>query len=145
MTNFRHLIGQKMKWNEWNILCTLRLSWTRKTSWGWWYEWDDTALQTQDSKFEPWRSEAEHATVRARRIHTKLNVYEWTEKKHFVSWKLEGRSTTRSLTFQAGSFSHYTRAPAHLIGQVGRVSVAWRWRNVGQIVIQKCLPDQYHG
>ena len=29
-------------------------------------------LQTQDSKFEPWRSEAEHATSRSRRLPTIL-------------------------------------------------------------------------
>ena len=28
---------------------------------------DNTALQTQDSKFKPWRSEAEHATSRSQR------------------------------------------------------------------------------
>ena len=42
-----------------------RLNWARRISWGW---WDDTFLQTQDSKFEPWRSEAEHATSRSRRL-----------------------------------------------------------------------------
>ena len=26
--------------------------------WGWWDEWDDMHLQTQDAKFEPWRSGA---------------------------------------------------------------------------------------
>ena len=31
-----------------------RLNWTRRISWWWWDEWDDTALQTQDSKFKPW-------------------------------------------------------------------------------------------
>ena len=40
------------------------LNWARGTSWGLWDEWDDTALQTQDSKFKPWRSEVEHATFR---------------------------------------------------------------------------------
>ena len=39
-------------------LCTYRLNWTRQITWGWWGEWDDTALQTQHSKFEPWRSKA---------------------------------------------------------------------------------------
>ena len=53
-------------------LCTYRLNWARRTSWGWWDEWDDTVLQTQDSKFEPWRSEAEHATSRSRRLPTIL-------------------------------------------------------------------------
>ena len=53
-------------------LCTYRLNWARRTSWGWWDDLDDTVLQTQDSKFEPWRSEAEHATSRSRRLPTIL-------------------------------------------------------------------------
>ena len=63
------------KWNESGFrppLCTYRLNWARRTSWGWWDDWDDTVLQTQDSKFEPWRSEAEHATSRSRRLPTIL-------------------------------------------------------------------------
>ena len=50
------------KWNESGFrppLCTYKLNWARRTSWGWWDDWDDTVLQTQDSKFGPWRSEAE--------------------------------------------------------------------------------------
>ena len=46
-------------WNESGFrppLCTYRLNWARRTSWGWWDDWDDTVLQTQDSKFEPWSS-----------------------------------------------------------------------------------------
>ena len=42
------------KWNESGFrppLCTYRLYWARRTSWGWWDDWDDTVLQTQDSKF----------------------------------------------------------------------------------------------
>ena len=61
---------KKMKWNESGFrpaLCTYRLNWARRTSWGWCDDWDDTVLLTQDSKFEPWRSEAEHATYRSRR------------------------------------------------------------------------------
>ena len=49
-----------MKLNESGFrppLCTYRLNWARRTSWGWWDDWDDTVLQTQDSKFEPCRSE----------------------------------------------------------------------------------------
>ena len=49
----------EMKWNESGFrppLCTYRLNWARRTSWGWWNDWDDTVLQTHDSKFEPWRS-----------------------------------------------------------------------------------------
>ena len=69
-----------------------RLTCARRTSWGRWNEWDATALQTDDSKFEPWRSEAEHATSRSRRLPIILNRYEWAGKKHFVSLKLEGQS-----------------------------------------------------
>ena len=66
-----------MKWNESGFrppLCTYRLNWARRTSWGWWDDWDDTVLQTQDSKFVPWRSEAEHATSRSRRLPTILTT-----------------------------------------------------------------------
>ena len=40
--------------NEWGFrppLCTYRLNWAMGISWGWWDEWDDTALQTHDSKW----------------------------------------------------------------------------------------------
>ena len=66
---------KSQQWNESGFkppLCTYRLNWARRTSWGWWDDWDDTVLQTQDSKFEPWWSEAEHATSRSRRLPTIL-------------------------------------------------------------------------
>ena len=65
----------EIKWNKSGFmpsLCTYRLNWAEITAWGWWDDWDDTVLQTQDSKFEPWRSEAEHATSRSRRFPTIL-------------------------------------------------------------------------
>ena len=78
------------KWNESGFrppLCTYRLNWARRTSWGWWDDWDDTVLQTQDSKFEPWRSEAEHATSRSRRLPTiQTFTREWG-RNNFVSFK----------------------------------------------------------
>ena len=79
-----------MKWNESGFrppLCTYRLNWARRTSWGWWDEWDDTFLQTQDSKFEPWRSEAEHATSRSRRLSTILTFTRGRGRNNFVSLK----------------------------------------------------------
>ena len=81
----------KMKWNESGFrppLCTYRLNWARRTSWGWWDDWDDTVLQTQDSKFEPWRSEAEHATSRSRRLPTILSFTRGWGRNIFVSFKL---------------------------------------------------------
>ena len=75
------------KWNESGFrppLCTYRLNWARRTSWGW---WDDTVLQTQDSKFEPWRSEAEHPTSRSRRLPTILTFTRGWGRNIFVSFK----------------------------------------------------------
>ena len=79
-----------MKWNESGFrppLCTYRINWARKTSWGWWDDWDDTVLQTQDSKFEPWRSETEHATSRSRRLPTILTFTRGWGRNIFVSFK----------------------------------------------------------
>ena len=68
--------------------CALNwLNWARRTSWGWWDDWDDTVLQTQDSKFEPWRSEAEHATSRSRRLPTILTFTRGWGRNIFVSLK----------------------------------------------------------
>ena len=83
-------LGYGNKWNESGFrppLCTYRLNWARRTSWGWWDDWDDTALQTQDSKFEPWRSEAEHATSRSRRLPTILTFTRGWGRNIFVSFK----------------------------------------------------------
>ena len=80
----------EMKWNESGFrppLCTYRLNWARRTSWGWWDDWDDTVLQTQDSKFEPRRSEAEHATSRSRRLPTILTFTRGWGRNNFVSFK----------------------------------------------------------
>ena len=80
----------KKKWNESGFrppLCTYRLNWARRTSWGWWDDWDDTVLQTQDSKFEPWRSETEHATSRSRRLPTILTFTRGWGRNNFVSFK----------------------------------------------------------
>ena len=64
--------------------CTYRLNWARRTTWGWWDEWDDTVLQTQDSKL---RSEAEHATSRSRRLPTILTFTRGWGRHIFVSFK----------------------------------------------------------
>ena len=80
----------RTKWNESGFrppLCTYRLNWARRTSWGWWDDWDDTVLKTQDSKFEPWRSEAGHATSRSRRLPTILTFTRGWGRNIFVSFK----------------------------------------------------------
>ena len=57
-------------------------------SWGWWDEWDNTALQTQDANFKPWRSEAEHATSLSRRLPTVLSFTSGSRRNMYVSFKL---------------------------------------------------------
>ena len=83
-------VSLEKKWNESGFrppLCTYRLNWARRTSWGWWVDWDDTVLQTQDSKFEPWRSEAEHTTSRSRRFPTIPTFTRGWGRNNFVSFK----------------------------------------------------------
>ena len=107
----------EMKWMGLRpLLCTYRLNLTRRTSWGWRGEWHDTALQTQDSKLEPWWSEAGHATSQSQRLPTIFNLYEWAEKKHFVSLNLEGQrggGQTRDLRLSTQAvLTTWTRTPA---------------------------------
>ena len=94
-----------LKWNESGFrppLCTYRLNWARRTSWGWWDDWDDTVLQTQDSKFEPWRSEAEYATSRSRRLPTILTFTRGWGRNIFVSFKPPSPGTEpRTLAWKA--------------------------------------------
>ena len=99
-----------MKWNESGFrppLYTYRLNWARRTSWGWWDDWDDTVLQTQDSKFEPWRSEAEHATSRSRRLPAILTFTRGWGRNIFVSFK-----PNPELWRERQRCNHYPRAPA---------------------------------
>ena len=98
-------------------LCTYRLNWARRTSWGWWDDWDDTVLQTQDSKFEPWRSEAEHATSRSRRLPTILTfTREWGKNFFFFSNRRD-REPNPELWRESRGANHYPRAPAQQHGE----------------------------
>ena len=108
-----------MKWNETGFrppLCTYRLNWARRTSWGWWDDWDDTVLQTQDSKFEPWRSEAEVATSRSRRLPTILTFTRGWGRNIFCFFQTaeSGNRTPDSGVKGSGS-NHYPRAPALIL------------------------------
>ena len=109
------------KWNESGFrppLCTYRLNWARRTSWGWWDDWDDTVLQTQDLKFEPWRSEAEHATSRSRRLPTILTFTHGWGRNIFVSLKPPRPGTEpRTLAWKA----------AVLTTTLGPPPSVWEW------------------
>ena len=100
-----------MKWNESGfrpLLCTYRLNWARRTSWGW---WNGTALQTQDSKFKPWRSETEHVTSRSRRLPTILSFTSGWGRNILVSLKLpRPGNESRALAWKAAVLTT-TRGP----------------------------------
>ena len=106
------------KWNESGFrppLCTYRLNWARRTSWGWWDDWDDTVLQTQDSKFAPWRSEAEHATSRSRRLPTILTFTRGWGRNNFCFFQTaETGNRTPDSGVKGSGANHYPRAPALL-------------------------------
>ena len=108
-----------MKWNESGVrppLCTYRLNWARRTSWGWWDEWYDTVLQTQDSKFELWRSEAEHATSRSRRLPAILTFTRGWGRNIFVSFKPPRPGTEhRTLAWKAAVLTTTLGPPPLLV------------------------------
>ena len=108
-----------MKWNEWGFrppLCTYRLNWARRTSRGWWDDWDDTDLQTQYSKFEPWRSEAEHATSRSRRLPTILAFTRGWGRNIFVSFKPPRPGTEpRALAWKAAVLTITLGPPPNIV------------------------------
>ena len=109
------------KWNESGFrppLCTYRLNW--RTYWGWWDDWDDTVLQTQDSKFEPWRSEAEHATSRSRRLPTILTFTRGWGRNIFVSFKSPIPGTEpRTLAWKAAVLTTTLGAPPFTAARLG--------------------------
>ena len=88
------------------------------TSWGWWDEWNDTALQ--DSKFESWRSEAEHATSRSRRLPRNIESLRVSGEEifcFFETWRPEPAiSDIPSRQF------HCTRAPVTRGKATGRIN-----------------------
>ena len=125
-----------MKWNESGFrppLCTYRLNWARRTSWGWWDDWDDTVLQTQDSKFETWRSEAEHATSRSRRLPTILIFTRGWGRNISVSFKPPSPGTEpRTLAWKAAVLTTTLGPPPHrfYVGQHCR-----RWTNIKRALV----------
>ena len=74
-----------------SLLCIYRLNWAMRTPWGRWDGWDDTALQTQDSKFDPWPSEPENGRSRPQRSHSQ---YEWAGKNILFYWNLDAYSSS---------------------------------------------------
>ena len=125
--NNKLIIDSAKKWNESGfrpLLCTYRLNWARRTSWGWWDDWDDTVLQTQDSKFEPWRSEAEHATSRSRRLPTILTFTRGWGRNNFVSFKPPRPGTEpRTLAWKAAVLPTTLGPPPYRLSKHTHISL----------------------
>ena len=136
---------REMKWNESGFrppLCTYRLNWARRTSWGWWDDWDDTVLQTQDSKFEPWRSEAEHTTFRSRRLPTILTFTRGWGRNIFCFFQTaETGNRTPNSGVKGSGANHYPRAPAQK-ATWNNIHIHIQLYNVGptfSTLIQHCI------
>ena len=96
-----------------NFVSAKKWDWARRTSWEWWDDWDDTVLQTQDSKFEPWRSEIEHATSRSRRLPTILIFTRgWGRNIFCLFQTAETRNRIPNSGVKGSGANHYSRAPA---------------------------------
>ena len=128
-----------MKWNASGfrpLLCTYSLNWARRTSWGWWDDWDDTVLQTQDSKFEPWRSEADHATSRSRRLPTILTFTRGWGRNIFVSFKPPSPGTEpRTLAWKAAVLTTTLGPPPNRIKMPSYLADHWPDQHVRTSVV----------
>ena len=111
--------SDKMKWNKWNEsgfrppLCTYRLNWARRTSWGWWDDWDDTVLQTQEFEIRAsavW-GRARYLSVTEAPHNT--NFHTWMGKKHFCFFQTaETGNRTPNSGVKGSGANHYPRAHA---------------------------------
>ena len=102
----------KMKWNGGlGHLCAhnYRLNGAWVTSWWWWDEWDDTALQTQDSNIGGLRPSS--LLLGHRGSPQYWIFYERTGKKHSVSLKLECQSGERARDLRLSKQAALTTAP----------------------------------
>ena len=150
LLNMLHFVCSQytMKWNESGFrppLCTYRLNWARRTSWGWWDDWDDIVLQTQDSKFEPWRSEAEHASSRSRRLPTILTFTRgWGRNIFYFFQTAETGSRTPNSGVKGSVANHYPRALAHIHYETcwaaSYVTAVWEiyiwWREIAILCVR---------
>ena len=132
----------EMKWNESGFrppLCTYRLNWARRTSWGWWDDWDDTVLQTQGSKFEPWRSEAEYATSRSRRLPTILTFTRgWGRNIFCLFQTAETGNRTPSSGVKGSGTNRYPRAPAQSVQNHSQMVAGKTWNTASLHLIKYC-------
>ena len=90
--------------------------------------WYDTALQTQNSKLKPWRSEAEHATSRSWRLPTILSFTSAWGRNIFVSVKSpRPGNKPRTLAWKAALLTTTLGHPPNNMCKSSLVEYAWRY------------------
>ena len=100
----------EMKWNESGFrppLCTYRLNWARRTSWGWWDEWPDTGFEIR--ALAVW-GRARYLSVTEAPHNTDFHT--WMGKKHFCFFETAetGNQTPNSGVKGSGA-NHYLIGP----------------------------------
>ena len=109
-----------MKWNESGFrppLCTYRLNWARRTSWGWWDEWDDTGFEIR--ALAVW-GRARYLSVTEAPHNTEFHT--WMGKKHFCLFQT-AETGNRTPNSGVKGAKHYPRAPALLILKITALSL----------------------
>ena len=75
--------------------------------------WRTNKRKENEMKFEPWRSEAEHATSRSRRLPTILTFTRGWGRNNFCFFQTaETGNRTPDSGVKGGGANHYPRAPA---------------------------------
>ena len=109
----------QMKWIWlYALLCTYRLNWARITSWGWWNEWDDTALHP-DTGFEIQTLEVWGRTryLSVTEVPHNTEFHKWMRKKHFCCFLKRPRPVNErpNTSVKGSGANHYHRVAAQQI------------------------------
>ena len=115
------------KWNESGFrppLCTCRLNWARRTSWGWWDDWDNTGFEIQI--LAGW-GRARYLSVTEAPHNTDFHTWMGRNIFCFFQTAATGNRTLNSGVKGSGA-NHYPRAPpgTHLhLSEVKHLSVTF--------------------
>ena len=96
-----------------------RLNWARRTSRGWWDDWDDTAL------LAVWGRARYLSITEALHNIESLRVSGGETFCFCETWRPEWGSNPSSPIFQAGSFNHCTRAPNRIVNTIQVNTIHW--------------------
>ena len=105
--------------NELNRVLGHMLNWAKRTSWGWWDEWDDTPLRI---RHRIWNSRP--GGLRPSTLHhghdAPHNIKFYEGKKHFYL-KLKGQSGVRTRDLLLTYLEHFAVNDAGALGHVNTI------------------------